>query len=866
MIARTLLLFLLAAAVRPAANLGCVLDAFDRERQALGAQQTLHFARPATPKARTIQASEGDAPQFKGKTFTQWAKATFNDVIGGDDFSIEPVSVAELTTRFIRDKQGFVTAEARAWATQQCLAYLDTILHDTPKSYFLCVHLYRTFPQEMEYLEKLKGFAFHMVGRMLKRAATAVKAQSEKEPSKTKFAVLNSELVKMNAKISEHYAEMDAHFQGAFRKEFKSMTDFLGRDKELCKLAPHIATVTASVLPQPLSASKIEAIVAAIYGVAGNQSVKLNSSNCQLIRNLLTGYPRIFDESTTSHAFIRLGDLVLGQLNPELAHRSTESNIFFPLCISALVESGASHNVHKLKTCKAALSAFATMRFNMYPNLVFDALEFPEYVAELRDTLRETATVIRTEHTSDFNQFGRVFKQLWTDVLSTPHKLLLHGLASVQVASTPSSLVVPTVLALQDLLLTRGVKADMVFTPSFLQGLNEIMKGTVFSAAAVIDLVETHKTLVIKGLGELGKDAKETESRRKLASKCRLMSDKYAKDVCLIVAEGLHFGRFLHYRYSDALFDLIVDRVEERMATVNAGNSRLDSVVKMVTQGVNNLFVEFEEELTRFKEAKGEVVAAHGDIKALMYLLVAKTVFIDGTGLLPPSAIDSVANYVQAKYEILGAHKIRHFKFRKVMDALQSVVAGQSAQNSEQLLRMKSGRIEDVDSGIKEFGMTSSEKAQLRKHFALVFRNYPMLSESLKMLLTRCQLRNEDFESQLALCSGRNKAVCQQLNPFLLAVPCPAGFMADQRGYCYPSCPDSFVSVDLKFCRKPRAQLVELRGNGFQKDYACSAGFVQEGVLCIPRCPVGWKSVGDLCERPVVPFDYSTEHLLILDA
>lgn len=855
MIPRNLLLFIIMAisAVSSTSNIDCVIDAFDKERQQLGQDQAARLAVQAAANSKP-SAAPGEKPSKYSLNWTQWTKDKINTIIGGSDSRIDPISYSVLNAKFLQSNIDFISAEGRHWVQQQCMPYVDIILKDTPRSVFLCTKLYRLDAEDVRVLESIKGFAFHTIGRMLKDVAAHSKPEKEIKLGQT--VVLQSELTSANIQISTFYRNLEANFRKEFKKSFTTTMDYLENDSNMCNLEPKLRVSMSKNIPQ------IKTVLRAVYAILVSQKITVSTSTCQLIQNVLADYPHLLHESPTSPAFAKLGDLIIGRIHNNKSIKSLESNVFFPMCISAIVESGSHSSVKELSACKSTFQETMDLPFGD-SHFAVDVFESPQIISLLKNTLAEAVGQVRNSQSGDFSKLPANVKIIWSNVLATSF-LTLDNLESFQKkAGLNSSIFTPLIYSLEDILGTEGVKPKDILTDQFLKGVKDVTAGTVFSATPVTDFLETYKTNIIDSLSEHGEKIKENQFRQKLVQKCRLMPNSVYKHTCIYISQDINVSKLLHYRFLDAVFDLIVDRISDRLAKVNTASSDTLVIGQMALESVKNLLIEFDEELARLTELKPDLVSSHTPTKALIYLLVSKTVFMDSVGLLPSPAYEYLTDYVNKHAESLKSLKIRHFEFSRLMNGLQSHVASQSAQINGQIDGIKGGQIKEMDSDIKEFGLTTAEKGEIRKHLPQIFRNFNQLSVSLKSKLQLCQFKDDVLQKALEACESRNKVQCTYVNPFLLMVPCSPGFTADQRGHCVASCPDAFTSFDLRFCKKPLVSLVELRAVGAQKEYKCPPGFIQEGILCVPRCPIGWKSFGDMCERPVKSFDYSTEVILV---
>jgi hypothetical protein len=866
MISRNLLFIILMAvsATLCYSNADCVIEAFDLERQEVGMAQAAKLAEKSAAEARTPKANpnNGASPKHK-ETFMQWAKGVYNDITGTDDPRLVPsVSYSRIVDEYLHANTDFLSAEGKNWITQQCKPYVDTKFNDVARSDFICTKLYVHAQEEVAVLESLKGFAFHPIGRLLKKAAGASKPSAKEELKKETFAVFQSDLNNGRRKVRDFHGDLLKRFMKNFKEEYQSFISLLDNDTEKCNLRK----IVTDLLPQ--QSKQAVTVLRAVYALEAKGAIKITGGNCQIIQNVLVSYSRLLSESSTSLAFVRIGDLIISTLNNKRSVVNLESNILFPMCISAVAVTSDQAKVSKLSACKQVLTWAMNIQLPKASPLVdshfaVNVLESPEFVALFENTLALAANTMRQSGVSNFDKFVETFKKTWVNLLENPRKLLDDNTKFEAASGLSRPIFLPLIISLQDLLQTEGVNPASILTPQFFSAVRDATAKTVFAATSVTDFIETFKTATIKTMGQPGKKIKLNHFRRKLSMKCQLMPEAAYQNVCKEVARTIHAEGYLHYRYLDPIFDLIVDRVSDKLKGIVIGSSQILDVVEIAKTGVKNLLVEFAEELREFTEVKPDLVESHTPVKAMMYLLAAKTVFMDTSQRLPSSVYEHIANFIVANSESLHHHKIRHFEFDRLMRQLQSLIATKTAQSAAESKLMKGSQLEHVDDHIKAFAMTSAEKAVLRDNLAVALRPYASFSFEMQKRLDKCKLNLEEIDKAMDECQGKHNRLCSIINPFIIMAPCPSSYFIDSEGFCYPRCPDSFTEAGIQYCRKPIAQLVESRSVGAHKEYTCLPGFIQEGVLCIPRCPVGWKSLGDLCERPVLGFDYSTEIVLV---
>lgn len=863
MISRNLLFIIVMAASATFcySNVDCVIEAFDSERQAVGMQQAADASQKSAEQALALKALSKSSAKGQDKlTWFEKGRVFVNDVFDIDDPVLKSkVSYAQITSDFLLTNTDYVSIEARHWINQQCLPYLDAIFRDLPRSLFLCTKLHQSLPQQVGFLASVKGFAFHPIGRLLKKAATASKPSAKSEIQKEKQVAFTSQLKNGREKIAEFHEDLFKKFQQEFLKEYSAFLQRIDQDKCKAGRSKRCSNFQAS--------DSLTQSLCAINALIVNDLFQVNDDSCQIVRNVLTTHAPMLTESPSSLAFVRLGDMIVGRIKGGRSIVNLKANVLFPMCISAIIESGEDLRFNKLLVCNKLIESALTVQFSPSPDPMaksfpIDILESPEYIRLFQDALVMAVNKVRKSGRPNEEEFTSYFLKTWTRLLQKPWELTLAYRRFSMYSGLAVHEQIPILISMADLLQASGADPEIILTPQLFAEALTLFNKALFTSTLFTDFIETFKTNTIKKLGAAGIDIKMTHFRRRLTQKCDLMPEFEYQEICREVARTIAADDYVHYRFLDFIFDLIVDRVSDELKKIIVTRDNVLEATALAQTGVANLLLEFADELREFTETKSELVALHTPVKAMMYLLVAKTVFMDTSERLPSIVYEQIANFIVNHSEALHRHKLRHFEFDLLMRKLQTDVASKTATSTALSKKMKGSQLAHTDDHIKAFAMTTEEKAQLRDDLAFVLRSFPYLSFTLQQRLDRCKISNSELLKAQEACRAKHSRDCTVINPFLLMVPCPSGWFEDPDGYCYAYCPDSFTQVGRKYCRKPVARLIQLH-TAAHGTYSCPPGFLQEGVFCIPRCPAGWKSVGDVCERPSVLHNYSTQILLV---
>lgn len=853
MIARNISFFLMIATevVFAASNINCVVDAFDKERQDFGKELAAKLAQPDVDDG-TFKNAGNNGPTYQGDSLFQFAKKKLKNFVGINDPAIEPVSYATLMNRYIQQNSDFISAEGRHWINQQCVPYVDDKYKVVSRSVYVCSKLYTSRKAELEVLESLKNVGFAAIGRVIKEVAEDSQPEVKLESTGSQFATVQSELKNAESKIASFYSGVLDKFLKKFDKRYSEFVARVAANDKTCKLTETVQGFLGPNHPN------VKNVVYTISAVLLSEKVKPDTGKCQLIRNVLSDFKDVLSESPTSEAFVHLGDRILERVNGGRSIQVLISNVIFPFCLAAITESGDHSNIDEISVCEDTIKLISKSN-----TFVFNALEAPQVVELLQDAITQSVNEVRNDMSSDFKKFSKQVSKNWDAALSKRSMLVQMTQLALSSVGIREDLSVPLILSLEELLATSGISASQVFTQEFLKAFKEGSSATVFASNKVTDIVETHRTSTIKALGQLGKNAKEFQFKRRLSQKCRLIPQSARVEICMDVVKGTSFRSYLHYRYNDAIFDLIIDRVNEKLSKVDLKLSNLANVKKMTTDAVHLLLEEFNEEVKRIGQYRPELLTTHGDVRCMSYILAAKTVYIDGTGLLPTQAYEYIINFVTRHNADLTKFKLRHFEFNQLLTKLRSEIAQKTAQEKSAADRLKNQNAQEQDSNLKEFGLTGVEKGIIKRSLLALLQHFDHFTDSLKKRLSVCKFKDDDLDRSIQECQSKNNEECLQLNPFLLGRPCARGFEVDRAGFCVASCPDLFTTESIRFCRKPEISIVELRQDGLGKTYQCAPGYQQEGLLCVARCPVGWSDFGALCERPHAPFNYDSAVLMV---
>lgn len=856
MIARNILFFIMISSrVVRTSNLNCVVDAFDKERQETGKALAAQLAATAVKDASKSPKNSNNDPKFSGETLFQKAKKFVKDVVGIHDPKIEPISYATLINNYFEANSQYNSPEGRTWLSQQCFPFVDGEYKISARSQHLCGQLFHAKQDAVRTMMKFKGVAYLALGKVFKDAAHSAETEHNIEDKRSTFATVQSELKTAEKLINEFYGSFTKKFLSSFDKKWAEfMSDVIDAESK-CKLSEAIQALA------PTGADTADHATA-IGMVMVFQKFKKDSTTCQTIKNVLADYKAVLTEKTNSLAFTHLIDRVLNKVKGKHAATAVSQNVIFPFCVTAIYDSGDHASVRVPKICTTTVDFIDEVTGELKPYAVH-ALESSDVIQFVKNAITQSVNEVRNDLMGDFDKLPKLVRTAWEVYLKKRQTLTELNVSTLTKRGVGEELAVPFLLGMEDLLSQTNVKASAILSAEFIDLFKGTTSNNVFAANKVTDLVETYRTTTIKSLGDVGKRAKAHQFMTKLAQKCRLMASRSRVEVCLDAIKGNPYRPYLHYRYTDAIFDLIIDRVNERLSKYDLKKSNIAEVKKKASEGIKALLEEFQDELKRLAKMKPDLVTAHTEVRALMYLLAAKTIYIDGTGLLPTQAYEYIDQFAAQNFADLTRFKLRHFEFSDLMSQLKSFVGFKTAEEKSAADKLKNLNSVEADSNLLEFGMTGVEKREVKQNLLALFENYNRFSDSLKRRLSPCAFRNDRLETAVTACGLKNNQQCLHMNPFLLAVPCPTGYDIDPKGFCVSVCPDMFTTESVRFCGKPQINLVESRPDGNGRTFKCGPGFEQDGLLCIARCPIGWRDFGGLCERPHLKFDFTSAVLMV---
>lgn len=839
MIARTLLIITIAAAVVRASNINCVVDAFDRERQEIGKQQSVRIARGDDLKKSPKQGEDG--PVFRGRTFFQFTKQLVKDVIGIEDLEIEPISYATLINAYFREHTPFLSTEVRSWVNRQCLPFVAQGYRSTPRSLFVCTRLYQLRQVEVERMMKLEKLGYGAFGKVFKDAAESSEPEIDIETHREYFCTRESELKSAERSIDSFYDNVVDNFIDQFDSHLEKYFKQVDLVEEKCQL-------NTAIENQAIELQDKEYIRTAVGMVAVTSKAKLNAIGCQSIKDAISDYKGALKESVNSVAFVHFCDRIVERVKGKADAELLYQNVVFPHCVGAIIESGDHTNVKKIKVCKDVVQKLSNLlsKENMFAVRV---LESREVLRNLFGTISQGAMIVRKKHGADFDKLASVVSENWERYLK--HRL---GLVSLWKVTTDSKgiredLAVPLILTMQDLLNIEKQSASLL-SDDFLLKFKQLSLNTVYDANAVTDFVESYRTETIKALGSTGKAIKAQQFNRKLSLRCELLSSSAQSKVCDGAIKMVNFKAVLHYRYTEFIFEVLGDKIARFLSKLNVEKSNQFEVTKLLAAQIEAGLTEIKADFERMATVYPTILETYGSTKLMMFVLAAKSAFSSDQTSLPDVIGGYIANFASQNHNELMMYKLRHTEFGSLLAKLKSLIAFKVADDKSAAEMLKTINAAESDSNIKEFGMSASQKKEIKHNLLPLFLNYDRFSESLKRKLSACVLREESYANAAQKCQSKNGKECLRLNPFLLAVPCAPGQELDSTGYCVASCPDMFTSAGIRFCKKPEIALIESRPDGATSTYRCAPGYQQEGLLCIPKCPFGWRDFGVLCERP----------------
>lgn len=852
MIARILLIITIAATVTRASNINCVVDAFDRERQEVGKQQSVRLARGGDLQRSPKQGEGG--PVYKGRTFFQFTKQLVKDVIGIEDLEIEPISYATLINAYFRENTPFLSMDVRSWVNRQCLPFVAQGYSSLPRSLFVCTRLYKLRHADVNWMMKLEKMGYGAFGKVFKEAAEESEPELDIEVHREYFCTRESELNSAERSIEDFYEDVVDSFVEQFDSSFAKYFGQVDQVEEQCKLSATLANY-------PLDAQAKSEIKTALGMIVNTSKAKLNALTCQAVRDVISDFKGALVESINSVAFVHFGDRIIERLKGKAEDELLYQNVIFPHCVGAIVESGEHSNVKKIKVCKEVVHKLSNL-LSSESVYAMRVLESSEVLRNLFGTISQGALIVRKKHGADFDKLAGLVSSNWERYLK--HRLGLVNLWKVTTDSKGirEDLAVPLILTMQDLL-TLEKQSASVLNDDFLLQFKKFSLNTVYDANAVTDFVEGYRTATIKSLGAAGKSIKARQFKRKLSLSCELLPSSAQMSVCEAAIKTVDYSEFLHYRYSEFIFEVLGDKIARFLSKVNVEKSNQFEVTKLLVAHIQVSLLEVKDDYRRFATVYPAMVEAYGQNKLMVFVLAAKSAFIGEQTALPDAIGGFVANFASKNNGDLLKYKLRHSEFGHLMAQLKSEIAFKVADDRAAAEMLKSINAAESDSNVKEFGMSAAQKSEIKRNLLPLFLNYDRFSEGLKRKLSACVLREESYGKAAQKCQSKNGKECLRLNPFLLAVPCAPGHQLETSGYCVASCPDMFTSAGVRFCRKPEIGLIESRPESAVSAFRCAPGYQQEGLLCIPKCPSGWRDFGALCERPHAPMNLEKAVLMV---
>jgi len=386
------------------------------------------------------------------------------------------------------------------------------------------------------------------------------------------------------------------------------------------------------------------------------------------------------------------------------------------------------------------------------------------------------------------------------------------------------------------------------------------LEGNIFDSDQVFDFIQNERTEILRKLGQIGIQIKTGDFIFRLSSQCKLTKTQAAFEVCVMAGQQTDLLKVLHYRHHRFIYNLYIQRFEREVAAINIVHSDTFDLAKTVTSGINDTLMGLEDEISTFIQENPEFANIYTHKQITMFLIVAKAAFNNTRQRLPTYLYSIITEWGGLHSEVLRNTDVKHRQFGILMENL----FGQIKLSIEEYEATNDDFDSDEeDETTSEFELDKSSKKQIKKNLRILFENYAQFPKTLKGKLTECILPFEEIDLKTSNCNHKAGRLCHTLNPFMIGLPCPHGHTLDSEGRCLADCPQSFHVESNAFCKKPQIELITMVVQGGSPTFKCQNGQVQEGLLCIPKCPTHWRDVGEACQRPSIPMNRENSILLI---
>lgn len=852
-------------------NLKCILNAFDKEKlettktQAAVAAHLNHL--PTTenkilPKKKQTSFSDSPKGSLKGKLFQCFGQA--------DPSIANPILIGDLTKDYLNSHQLVVPLSLKKWTEEQCSPYLSMKLNSETNSVYLCNQLIQKRLSSVSFMAKYQNVAYKAFGKLFSASGSEVSLHHREELPMLKYATTESQLKDATELIDSYYTQLIDEFLKAFDKNYNALMELV--NSETTKNYFNFKDFLGLLLSE--RTVKLNDVHVAILLTVHNIGLSKIPESIQVVQNVLTEFKETLFEDVSSISFTRIADKINSKYLQASKATILFENIILPACVTKIHEFNPSDRNSVLKICNQLVQKLDDTNFLEYSFPIF-VLEWKNSVEFLISAINKEAIII-SQQFNDFDLLPDLVSSEWIKFLYNTHNIIepFFPLLTIKepdsIEGTPTTFKtnlgfknVPLLLSLADIVSESELIANSILTPDFLNRFYEATQNNIFDSTNCFSFLEAERTLMFKDLKQKGKEIKMKEFMLKLHSRCRENPLKDSIELCIRVMNAVDFKKFLHYRYTDTIFELIHSNLMLHMKKFNIHESNEDVLTELGVNAVKSQLINFESELSELNKVDESFCKSQTDIKCKMYVMIAKSVLESPVSPIPTVLFKNIVDWVAANSKELQPLKLKNQAFSSKMNELKTYLSFKYLEDKKEHQPSFYDHIYKDDSNFWKSSLTPIEKKEIKRNLKTAFMYYVSLPETLRLKIKECSFSPEDVQVRVRDCEIKHKVSCKYINPFMLGKPCPPGLTQDQSGNCIADCPENFSVLNSKHCRKPPISIIQALGKTTDSILRCPNNFQQEGLLCIPKCPQFWKDFGTTCERPFIPFDHSSAVLLI---
>lgn len=488
----------------------------------------------------------------------------------------------------------------------------------------------------------------------------------------------------------------------------------------------------------------------------------------------------------------------------------------------------------------------------------------------MQNTILKTILKSRYQMNNDFSDFNDDFVTEWKFIYQSKLRVIKESQKSKDEMFKMDKTLLMMYIEMADIISIGKQKSLSLFTPQLLADFKNALSETVWDSSKIFSFLELKRTELIDQLGEETHNIKLGIFFTKLNEACLLTKHQKESSLCTMAMafafKSDKFKSFVQYRYNFAIFNLIVDRVYNSIDKFNFGAEDEEAFAIKLARGIEFHLIEFEEELNELKSIDPHFVEAHGELRSMMYLLIAKLAYEDKESRLPQKMFKLIIEWTVPRAEQLVKLVLRNREFNEMLEDLRDFILLKLFEDTDERKRLLGSKSGQLDNSVTENGLQIAEKNEIVVNLKQLMLFYSSFTEPLKRRLANCIAPLGIVDRFMQICKHKYGSQCLRLNPFLLGKPCPDNFDRDEHSVCKARCPENYPPEEKNACKKPRIELLRLTIDPKTKveTLKCPSGFYQNDFLCIPRCPVGWKDHGSACERPQANFSMEALSVIVL--